>query len=89
MTRSVTVNFIFTVYVDIGSASTDTAMLDFTFASSSSSTRQFEIKATQIPCGANYGAPSGCLQYHTTLTGMIQTFNYQNSATQQHLATQE
>ena len=75
--------------MEMGSVATDTATLEFTFASTTSTTRQWEIKATQIPCGANYGAPDGCLQYHSTRTGTIQSFNYQNAAFQQHLASQE
>ena len=75
--------------MEMGNAASDTATLEFNFGSAASSTRQWEIKATQIPCGANYAAPDGCLQYHSTLTGTIQTFNYQNNAQQQHLANQE
>ena len=75
--------------MDIGQTSTDTAVLDFTFATSTSTSRQWEIKATQIPCGASFAEPAGCLQYHTTLTGTIQSFNYQNSGVRQHLANQE
>ena len=79
--------FIFSVYMDMGTASTATATLAFTFAGAST-TRMWEIKATQIPCSANYRPESGCLQYHQGLTGRIETFNFANTATQSHLASQ-
>ena len=42
------------VYVEMGnSGSTDTATLAFTFAGAST-TRTWEIKATQVPCGASW-----------------------------------
>merc|ERR1712066_396573 len=41
------------VYMDMGGASTATATVAFTFAGAST-TRMWEIKATQIPCSANY-----------------------------------
>lgn len=76
------------IYVEMGnSGSTDTAMLAFTFNGASTS-RTWEIKATQIPCGANYRQPEGCLQYHTELTGRFQTFNFADTTTPQHLANQ-
>ena len=46
--------FISQVYVEMGnSGSTDTATLAFTFAGAST-TRTWEIKATQVPCGASW-----------------------------------
>ena len=78
------------VYVEMGRGSTDTATLAFTF-STSSTARTWEIKATQIPCGASYRPPDGCLQYHTTLSGRFQTFNFAETTTtsQVHLAAQK
>ena len=73
----------------MGGMSGNTATLEFNFAAAGSTNRQWEIKATQIPCGADTEAPNGCLQYHSTLTGRIQTFNFANSAMPQHLANQE
>jgi len=76
------------IYVEMGnSGSTDTAELTFSFAGASTA-RTWEIKATQIPCGANWRQPEGCLQYHTTLTGRFQTFNFADIASQ-HLASQD
>ena len=70
------------------SGSTDTATLAFTFATSST-IRTWEIKATQIPCGSPVRAPDGCLQFHTTLAGRFQTFNFAETTTPMHLASQK
>jgi len=77
------------IYMEMGnSGSTDTATLAFTFAGADT-TRTWEIKATQIPCGASYRQPEGCLQWHTTLAGRFQTFNFAGPPTKpQHLASQ-
>ena len=76
------------IYVEMGSAATDTASLQFTFGTATSTIRNFELKATQIPCGSSWRQPPGCLQYHTTLTGTITTFNWQSTQPTQHLANQ-
>jgi len=75
------------IYMDMGAASTATATVAFTFAGAST-TRMWEIKATQIPCAANYRPTSGCLQYHNGITGRFTTFNFANTATQSHLRNQ-
>ena len=36
-----------------------------------------------------YRQPEGCLQWHTTLTGRFQTFNFAETTTPQHLASQK
>jgi hypothetical protein len=69
------------------SGATDTATLAFTFAGTST-VRTWEIKATQIPCGGPMKPPDGCLQYHTTLSGRFQTFNFAETTTYSHLASQ-
>lgn len=70
------------------SGATDTATLAFTFAGTST-VRTWEIKATQIPCGGPMKPPDGCLQYHTTLSGRFQTFNFAETTTYSHLASQK
>jgi len=76
------------IYVEMGnSGSTDTATLAFTF-SEASTLRTWEIKATQVPCGSSSRQPEGCLQYHTTISGRFQTFNFADAAKQIHLADQ-
>ena len=77
------------VYMEMGnSGSTDTATLAFTFTGAST-IRTWEIKATQIPCGSPMRAPEGCLQYHTTLAGRFQTFNFAETTNPSHLAKQK
>jgi len=53
--------------------------------------RTWDIRISQIPCGANYEAPQDCLQYFTEATGTFSSFNYQfsNAPAVQHLANQD
>jgi hypothetical protein len=41
---------VFSVYLDIGTTSTGTATVAFTFATTTSTARTWEIKVTQIEC---------------------------------------
>lgn len=74
------------VYIDLGALPSDTATLNFGFTGTSTS-RLWDVKASQIPCGTNYAPPDGCLQYQEGLTGRIETFNFP-STTSSHLADQ-
>jgi hypothetical protein len=74
------------MYIDIGADEGDQATLAFTFTTSST-VRTWEIKVSQIPCGAVYAAPNGCLQYHTGTDGRLTTFNFLDTLTS-HLASQ-
>merc|ERR1719150_3442803 len=76
------------IYIDIGAANSDTATVAFTIGATSSTSRIWDIKVAQIPCGANYAPPDGCLQYQTGLTGRFTSFNWADSTTTQHLASQ-
>jgi hypothetical protein len=40
----------------------------------------FVVQVTQIPCGCSdtTGAPDGCLQYYSGISGNIKSFNYDN-----------
>ena len=76
------------VYMDMGNQNSNTATVAFTF-SGTSTTRQWDIKVTQIPCHGSTKPPSGCLQYHTDLAGRIKTFNFDDSSDAAHLASQE
>merc|ERR1711981_1322301 len=49
-------------------------------------TRKFNIKVTQISCTSESLVPSGCLQYHTGVTGVAKSFNFDQGY---HLANQE
>merc|ERR1719266_2635019 len=76
------------IYIDIGAANSDTATVAFTIGTTSSTSRKWDIKVAQIPCGANYAPPDGCLQYQTGLTGRFSSFNWADSTTAVHLASQ-
>jgi len=75
------------IYVDIGNGASDTATLAFAFTGSSTA-RKWDIKVAQIPCSTTYTPTSGCLQYHTGVTGRIETFNF-NTAAGSHLPNQD
>merc|ERR1711981_423992 len=71
----------------MGTAATDSTTLGFTFSGDYS--RLYEIKVTQLPCSNEYARYPGCLQYHTGLTGRVETFNYLNCPAQTHLPNQD
>ena len=41
------------VYLDIGNS--DSSTVEFAFGTTSSTSRQWDVKVAQIPCGASYG----------------------------------
>jgi len=45
-------------------------------SASTASTSAFTIKVTQVECSSKRKAPSGCLQYFTSDSGTIETYNY-------------
>jgi hypothetical protein len=57
-------------------------------SASSANSASFTIKVTQVECDSKTLAPSGCLQYFTTNSGTIESFNY-NSAGGVLLANQD
>lgn len=75
------------IYVEFGTKSSDTVSLEFTLSGTTQS-RSWEIKATQIPCGASWRNPEGCLQWHTGLQGRMTTFNF-IATDESHLASQD
>ncbi|XP_068200787.1 uncharacterized protein [Palaemon carinicauda] len=46
--------------------------------STTKSSRTWNIKVTQISCDSKYRAPPGCLQYYTSTSGIVKSFNYKN-----------
>jgi len=42
--------------------------------------RSWDIKVTHFNCGDEMGGPAGCLQWFTTATGTIRSFNFPNQA---------
>lgn len=57
-------------------------------SSSTATTSSLSIKVSQIECESSRLPPTGCLQYFTTETGTIESFNYQGP-TPTHLANQD
>uniref|UniRef100_A0A0P5PZ80 CUB domain-containing protein n=1 Tax=Daphnia magna TaxID=35525 RepID=A0A0P5PZ80_9CRUS len=53
--------------------------LTFNFGASDIETRAWNILISKIPCGPRL-APAGCLQYFTTRSGVVQTFNWRDVA---------
>ncbi|XP_071543595.1 uncharacterized protein [Panulirus ornatus] len=41
--------------------------------------RKWKIQVTQIPCDSTDRAPNGCLQYYTSITGTVSSFNFKQS----------
>lgn len=76
------------MYLHVGNEASNNAKITMAFTGASTA-RTWEIKVTQIPCTASYRAPSGCLQYHDELSGRFTTFNFLESTTKAHLASQE
>jgi len=61
-----------------------------------STAREWDIMVTQYKCGEEDGGPPGCLQWHTTSTGNVRSFNFPQlarggavTATVTHLSSQE
>jgi hypothetical protein len=46
-------NCVILVYMDVGQTSSGTATIAFTFSTTTSTIRNWEIKVTQIPCSSN------------------------------------
>jgi len=57
-------------------------------SASTATTDAFTIKVSQIQCSSATLPPDDCLQYHTTDTGTLESFNY-DSGNAVHLADQE
>ena len=87
-----TLNLYFSVYIELGTTSTASTTLAFAIGTSTTISRIWEIKVTQLECW-NTARPydTGCLQYHTGSTGRLESFNFgtSSSSNYQHLHTQE
>lgn len=57
-------------------------------SASTASTSSLSVKVSQIECSSSRLAPTGCLQYFTSETGTIESFNFQAGASV-HLANQD
>jgi len=63
------------MYVEFGATSSDTIALTHTLGLTTS-TLKWNILAQQIPCTANYRAPTDCLQWFTGATGVVYSYNH-------------
>ncbi|KAI9562819.1 hypothetical protein GHT06_010274 [Daphnia sinensis] len=77
------------IYMDM-TPGTQTFSLNMILTGTTTS-RLWNIRISQIPCGTSYTAPDNCLQYFTEPTGTLTSFNYQYATTPviQHLAYQD
>jgi len=64
------------MYFDAGTSG-DSLELTFSLVGSSTA-RQWNILVTQIACTDPWRPPADCLQYHTGVSGNIQSFNFAN-----------
>ena len=81
-----------TVYIEIGQDSTAFTKLTFAIGSSTTVSRVWEIKVTQLECWSKSRPhDTGCLQYYTGTTGRITSFNFAQSSSSnyQHLHSQK
>ncbi|XP_054014781.1 uncharacterized protein LOC128895856 [Hylaeus anthracinus] len=62
------------VYIDFNGGSP--IMLSIDTNSEYSTERRWNIRIQQIPCDATYRAPNGCLQYFTSVSDTVTSFNY-------------
>jgi len=65
------------MYIELGTESSATATVKFTFTGTGS--RTYEIRATQYRCDSSVRPPEGCLQYHTGVEGRLTTFNWEGA----------
>jgi len=66
-------------YLDLSCTSTDTATISFTLGDATNN--QWMIKVTQYSCNDDcVASQAGCFQYHTGVTGTIQSYNFQGGA---------
>ena len=76
------------MYVDSSQACNDlTFLLGDTGIDTSLVTRSWSVRVTQLECGSNALAPSGCVQYYYgSSSGTVQSFNWVGQT--YHLADQ-
>jgi hypothetical protein len=63
------------IYVDFNNGN-DIQLILNTNAATSTASRAWNFKITQIGCDCPTKAPTGCLQYYTALSGTVRSFNY-------------
>merc|ERR1719495_2878854 len=66
-------------YLDMSCTSTDTATITFTIGDTTDN--QWKIKVTQMSCNDDcVASQAGCFQYHTGVTGTLQSYNFQGGS---------
>ena len=73
--QHITFLLLFTVYLETASQVT-AGTITFTFSTTTTSTRKWNVKISQIPCHSNFKAPPDCAQYYTGVSGEFTSFNY-------------
>ncbi|XP_045461940.1 uncharacterized protein LOC123672031 [Harmonia axyridis] len=63
------------IYVDAGTDPQNSMVLSVV-TNGESFNRTWKIRISQIPCSSNYKADEGCLQYFSSVSGQITSFNY-------------
>ncbi|CAK9801472.1 hypothetical protein ANTQUA_LOCUS2856 [Anthophora quadrimaculata] len=62
------------VYIDFNGDTPITISIDTN--SQYTTDRRWNIRIQQLPCDATYKAPNGCLQYYTSVSNIVSSFNY-------------
>ncbi|KAI9559204.1 hypothetical protein GHT06_015993 [Daphnia sinensis] len=70
------------MYLDVPSSDLTSSSIQLMFNfQTASGVRSWNIKIAMLPCGASYLSPVGCLQYFTSATGKVKSFNWQDTPT--------
>ena len=62
------------MYVEVGSLAADSVSLAFSVAGTTND--QWNIRVSQIPCSANYRAPTNCVKYFTGSSGTVTSYGF-------------
>ncbi|XP_023319997.1 uncharacterized protein LOC111695066 [Eurytemora carolleeae] len=76
------------MYVDIGPVPTDNLVIMFTLVGTQQN-RYWEILVKQYTCGSNLVPIVGCMQYFTGISGLFESYNWENSDAFFHLANMD
>ena len=70
------------MYLDAGRSSTANMAITNTFSTTTTFSRYWSIKISQIECDSPAAPPeSTCLQYFTGATGIVKSFNFDSTST--------
>lgn len=70
------------MYITVPNSGTTPTNLQliFSFGRDGTVTPSWKIKVSLLPCGADYLAPDNCLQYFTSASGSVKSFNWNDVA---------